>query len=151
MFLRVAARVRREIPDAKFLIVGDGPRRQLFEQMAAELQLRDAVRFLGIRPDVPELLSLMDVVLLTSHVEATGVPLEELAVGKPVVATRVGSVAEMVLDGETGLLVRPGDEAAMARCVVELFRALCVCCNAGRRRPRARCRPRFACADGPRL
>ena len=122
MFLRVAARVCWELPEARFLIVGDGPRRQLLEQLAGELQIGGAVRFVGIRPDVPELLSLMDVVLLTSHVEANPVSiLEALAVGRPVVATRVGSVAEMVLDGETGYLVEPADEAAMAGRVVELF------------------------------
>ncbi len=124
LFLRVAARVRSQIPNAHFLIVGDGACRARLEQLTDELQLAGSVHFLGIRPDVAELLSLMDVVLLTSRVEANPVSvLEALAVGKPVVATRVGSVAEMVLDGETGYLVEPGHAAAMAEHVVALFRA----------------------------
>ena len=88
-----------------------------------QLGLTDAVHFLGTRPDVPELLSLIDVVLLTSHIEANPVSiLEALAVGKPVVATRVGSIAQSVLDREMGYLVEPGDASAMAGHVVELFR-----------------------------
>jgi glycosyltransferase involved in cell wall biosynthesis len=123
MFLDVAARVRREIPAANFLLIGDGPRRQALEQLTAQLGLTDAVHFLGTRPDVSELLSLSDVVLLTSHVEANPVSiLEALAVGKPVVATRVGSIPQSVLDREMGYLVEPGDAATMAGHVVELFR-----------------------------
>jgi glycosyltransferase involved in cell wall biosynthesis len=125
MFLEVAAQVRREMPAAHFLLIGDGPRRPILEQLTAQLGLTDAVHFLGTRPDVPELLSLTDVVLLTSHVEANPVSiLEALAVGKPVVATRVGSIAQSVLDREMGYLVEPGDAAAMAAHVVELFRKL---------------------------
>jgi glycosyltransferase involved in cell wall biosynthesis len=123
MFVDVAARVRREIPTAHFLLIGDGPRRPILEQLTARLGLSDAVHFLGVRSDVPELLSLTDIVLLTSHVEANPVSiLEALAVGKPVVATRVGSIPQTVLDREVGYLVEPGDAAAMARHVVELFR-----------------------------
>ena len=65
----------------------------------------------------------MDVLVLTSHVEANPVSiLEAMAAGKPVVATRVGSVAEMVLDGRTGHLVEPGDTEQLARRVVDLLR-----------------------------
>ncbi len=123
MFLDVARRVRREIPKAHFLIIGDGPRRADLERRAALADLTDAVHFVGTRPDVPELLSLTDVVLLTSHMEANPVSvLEALAMEKPVVATRVGSVPQSVLEGEVGYLVEPGDAAAMAERVVQLFR-----------------------------
>jgi glycosyltransferase involved in cell wall biosynthesis len=123
LFLQVAARVRREIPSAHFLLIGDGPRRPILEKLTEQLGLTDAVHFLGTRPDVPELLSLIDVVLLTSHVEANPVSiLEALAVGKPVVATRVGSVSQSVLDREVGYLVEPGDAATMASHVIELCR-----------------------------
>ncbi|HEX4000467.1 MAG TPA: glycosyltransferase [Pirellulales bacterium] len=123
MFLDVADRVRREVPAAHFLIVGDGQRRSMLEQRTAQLGLTDAVHFLGTRSDVPELLSVADVVLLTSHMEANPVSiLEALAVGKPVIATRVGSVPQTVLDREVGYLVEPGDAAAMAGHVVDLFR-----------------------------
>ncbi len=122
LFLEVAARVHEQNPAAHFLIVGDGALRGGLELYAAELQIADWVHFLGTRPDVSELLNLLDVVLLTSRIEANPVSiLEALASGKPVVATRVGSVPESVLDGEVGYLVEPGDSEAMADRVARLL------------------------------
>lgn len=122
MFLRVASLVHRRLPAARFLVVGDGPQRARLESLAAELDIAEAVRFLGTRSDVPELLSLIDVLLLTSHSEANpACLLEAMASGKPVVATRVGSVAETVVSGENGYLVERDDAAGMADRVVELF------------------------------
>jgi glycosyltransferase involved in cell wall biosynthesis/3-hydroxyisobutyrate dehydrogenase-like beta-hydroxyacid dehydrogenase len=122
MFLEVARRVRERVPAAQFLIVGDGVERERLERLAAELNVADGVHFLGNRADVPELLALIDVFLLTSHIEASPVSiLEALATGKPVVATRVGSVGESVPDGRVGYLVEPGDAAQMAEHVVELL------------------------------
>jgi glycosyltransferase involved in cell wall biosynthesis len=123
MFLDVADKVSRELPTAQFLIVGDGPDRAALEARSERLGLGDQVRFLGNRDDIPELLSLMDVFLLTSHIEASPVSIREaFALGKPVVATRVGSVCEAVSDGNNGYLVAPGDAEAMTRRVVELLR-----------------------------
>ena len=121
-FLRVAQRVRQQVPECHFLIVGDGPRRAPLEAYAQELGLAGAVRFLGTRHDVPELLALVDVFLLTSHMEANPVSiLESLACGKPVVAPRVGSIAETVRHGTSGYLAPPGDEAALAAHVLDLL------------------------------
>jgi glycosyltransferase involved in cell wall biosynthesis len=123
LFLQAAALVRRELPHARMLVVGDGSRRAALEALSAELSLSDAVRFLGTRHDVPELLSLVDVAVLSSHMEANPVSiLEAMASEKPVVATRVGSVAETVLDGQTGYLVAPGDAAQLAQRVVSLLK-----------------------------
>ena len=122
MFLRVAARVTREVPEAHFLVIGDGPRRAQLESLAKQINLSGHVHFLGKRPDVAQLLNLLDVFVLTSHIEANPVSiLEALATGVPVVATRVGSIPETVLDGATGYLVEPGDESAMASRIVELL------------------------------
>lgn len=122
MFLDVARRVRERAPRAHFLIAGDGFDRPRLEELARDLGVDDCVHFLGDRPDVPELLALIDVFLLTSHVEASPVSiLEALATGKPVVATRVGSVSETVIDGEVGYVVEPGDAAGMADRTLELF------------------------------
>jgi len=123
LFLRAAALVCRELPQTHFLIVGDGARRAALEQMTAELGLSAAVHFLGTRHDVPEAISLFDVFALTSHMEANPVSiLEAMACEKPVVATRVGSVPETVLDGRTGCLAPPGDAPAIAARLVELLR-----------------------------
>jgi len=122
LFLQAAALVRREVPRAHFLIVGDGPQREKLEALARQMGLTDAVHFLGTRSDVPEILALIDVLVLTSHMEANPVSiLEAMAAEKPVVATRVGSVPETVIHGMTGYLVEPGAAGVIAARVIELF------------------------------
>jgi glycosyltransferase involved in cell wall biosynthesis len=122
LFLRAAALVHKQLPEARFLIVGDGPEREKLEITAREARLSEAVLFLGTRSDVPELLSTIDVLALTSHNEANPVSiLEAMAVERPVVSTRVGSVAESVEQGVTGCLVPPGDCEALAGRWLELL------------------------------
>jgi glycosyltransferase involved in cell wall biosynthesis len=114
LFIEVAARVRRELPQAQFVLIGDGPLEDSLKQRARQLGVADGVHFLGLCDDVPDLLALLDVFLLTSDVEANPVSiLEALATGVPVVSTRVGSVPETVRP-QTGFLVDPGDAAGMA-------------------------------------
>ena len=122
LFLESAALVRKEVPQCRFVVVGDGPRRESLRSLAEQLGLADAVHFLGTRSDVPEILALTDVVLLTSQMEANPVSiLEAMASEKPVVATRVGSVPETVRHGVTGLLVPPGDARQIAAATIELL------------------------------
>lgn len=122
LFLDAAARVLKEVPNAKFLIIGDGPRREPLEQHAANLEIAESVRFLGTRSDVARLLATSDVFALTSHNEAKPISiLEAMSVGKPVVATNVGSINEALTDGETGYLVPPGDVDALADRLIELI------------------------------
>jgi glycosyltransferase involved in cell wall biosynthesis len=123
LLLRAAARVLHVLPKARFLVVGDGPRRGELEALAESLSISAAVRFLGTRSDVPELLSLIDVLALSSHIEANPVSiLEAMAAEKPVVATRVGSVDKAVHEGRTGYLVSPGSEEELAGRLIELLR-----------------------------
>jgi glycosyltransferase involved in cell wall biosynthesis len=123
LFLRAAEAIRREVREAWFLVVGDGPQRVRLEDLARHLSLDGSVRFLGTRHDVPELLSLIDVLVLSSHMEASPVCiLEAMACAKPVVATAVGSVPDSVLDGRTGYLVAPASAEQLAARVVDLFR-----------------------------
>lgn len=122
LFLRAAARVRVSCPRARFLVVGDGAERPKLEAIARDLDLQHAVQFLGTRHDVPELLALTDVLALSSHMEANPVSiLEGLACGKPVVATRVGSIPETVHEGVNGFLTPPGDVEAMANRLRQLL------------------------------
>jgi len=124
LFLHAAAIVRRQLPQAQFLVVGDGPRRVEMEILARQLSLDESVRFLGARRDIPEVLALADVFVLTSHMEANPVSiLEAMAVEKPVVATRVGSVPETVLEGKTGFLAAPGSAEEIASRMVELLQS----------------------------
>ena len=122
LFLHAADLVHRRSPECRFLIIGDGPRRAALETLAGSLGLGGVVHFLGTRDDVPQLLALLDVFVLTSKMEASPVSiLEAMASGKPVVATRVGSVAETVLDGRTGYLVAPGSADELAARILELL------------------------------
>ena len=90
-------------------------------QLTGELDLGDAVHFLGNRSDVPEVLAALDVFALTSKIEANPVSiLEAMASGKPVVAPRVGSIDESVSDGETGFLTEPGNVRQVADRLAEL-------------------------------
>jgi glycosyltransferase involved in cell wall biosynthesis len=121
--LQAAFLVRQQVPKLRILLVGDGPRRLVLESLAAELGLAEAVRFLGTQSDIPGLLALSNVVVLSSHNEANPVSLlEAMAAEKPVVATRVGSVAETVIDGVTGYLVQPGDGGEFAERVAGLLK-----------------------------
>jgi glycosyltransferase involved in cell wall biosynthesis len=122
LFLQMAARVVRDVSDAHFLVIGDGPRREELQSLAEELGLNNQVHFLGRRADVPELLGLLDVFVLTSQMEANPVSiLEAAATGKPVVATAVGSIPEAVLEGQTGFLVEPGDVKLLSKRVLEVM------------------------------
>lgn len=122
LFLQAAARVHERLPAARFLIIGDGPRREPISRLRAALHLEDTVLMLGQRIDVPELLSLLDVLLITSHMECSPVSiLEAMGAGKAVLSTRVGSIPESVEDGHSGYLVPPGDEHALARRLIELL------------------------------
>jgi glycosyltransferase involved in cell wall biosynthesis len=120
-FLEAAARIARERLGVQFAIVGDGELRDRLAPRAAEL-LGDRVTFTGWVEDLPTLYAALDVVVLTSRNEGTPVALiEAAAAAKPVVATRVGGVPEVVLDGRTGALVAPGDAAGVAREIVRLL------------------------------
>ena len=102
----------------RLLIAGDGPERASLERLANDLGLADRVRFLGPtdRARIASLFRGAEAFVLPSRHEPFGiVNLEAMAAGVPVVATAVGGVPEFVVDRETGLLVRPGDSAALAR------------------------------------
>jgi glycosyltransferase involved in cell wall biosynthesis len=118
-FLRALARLDHAPFRAR--IVGDGPERERLEAELRVLELDSAVELLGERNDVSELLSAADVFVLSSRSE--GLPLsivEAMAAGLPVVAASVGGVPELVVDGETGFLIPPADEAALASALERL-------------------------------
>jgi len=115
VFLDAAARIGRELPEARFLVVGDGERRAELEALAARWGPPGRVRFLGWRRDLDRIYADLDVVVLTSRNEGLPVSLiEAMAAARPVVATRVGGVPDLVEDGVTGCLAPEGDAGAVA-------------------------------------
>jgi len=124
LFLQAAASIRRRVSNVHFVLIGEGPQREPLARLTAELGLSEVVHFLGSRSDVPELLPLFDVFALTSKIEASPVSiLEAQACGVPVVATRVGSIPDSVLDGETGLLVSPGAAEEVAAAAIRILQS----------------------------
>lgn len=120
-FLDAAARIAARRPDATFVVAGDGELRSRLEARARSA-LGDRARFLGWVTDLPALYGALDAVVLTSRNEGTPVALIEAgAAARPAVATRVGGVSEVVRDGETGVLVPPGDAHAVAAAVLDLL------------------------------
>jgi phosphatidylinositol alpha-1,6-mannosyltransferase len=116
--LKAVARINRDFPDLKYLIVGEGPERHGLESLTKELGLSQVVNFLGNVPNerLPEFYNLCDVFVMANgrtlegDIETFGmVFVEANAVGKPVVAGRCGGATEAVIDGSTGLLVDPED------------------------------------------
>lgn len=103
------------VPEALFLLAGEGPERAALEARAAELGVADRVRFLGRREDVPQLLAACDVFALPSLYEGSSLAvLEAMAAGIPVVSSAIGGTEELIEDGRSGLLVPPGDAQALA-------------------------------------
>ena len=98
--------VLRQVPDAYLLIVGEGSRRDFLEQLAASHKVAHRVVFTGRRDDIPAVTAALDVAVLPSWREAQGLSiLEAMALSRPVVASDVGGIPEMIEDGVTGLLV----------------------------------------------
>lgn len=122
-FLRAAALVAREEPAARFLIVGNGPLRETLHQAVARLGLEEHVRFLESQVEAASVFAALDLVVVTSRYEGCcNVILEGMAMGKPVVATSVGGNPELVVDGETGLLVPPQDADRLADAILSVLR-----------------------------
>jgi glycosyltransferase involved in cell wall biosynthesis len=123
LFMEAAARIRQELPQARFVVVGDGETRHDLEQQVQALGLRDAVTFTGWMRDLAAVYSDLDTAVISSNNE--GVPgsiTEALCARCPVVSTAVGGVPEMLEHGDVGLLVPPGDADALARAIISAVR-----------------------------
>ncbi|MBI3755207.1 MAG: glycosyltransferase family 4 protein [Deltaproteobacteria bacterium] len=115
--------VLKEIPNAAFLFVGDGPQRENIEKKLSELGIAGSVKLLGLRKDIPEILKTIDLFVLPTLQEALGTSfLEAMAMSKPVVGTRVGGVPEVVNEGVSGMLVEPENSAALADAIINLLK-----------------------------
>jgi glycosyltransferase involved in cell wall biosynthesis len=122
MFLRAAARVRAAVPDAAFVIAGEGKLMSGLRELTAQLGLERDVFFIGRCEKVAELLSVSDLCALSSSAEGfSNAILEYMAAARPVVVTDVGGAREAVIEGETGYIVPSGDYQQMAERIIELL------------------------------
>jgi glycosyltransferase involved in cell wall biosynthesis len=109
-------------PDAEFLLAGDGPQADALATRARQRGVADRIVFLGACGNVPDVLAGSDLFVLPSRSEALpNAVIEAMAAGLPVVASEVGGIPELIANGVTGLMVRPGDAGALATAIVHLL------------------------------
>jgi glycosyltransferase involved in cell wall biosynthesis len=121
-FLKVASMVTAKCPEARFIFVGGGPMQAEFQAGIVEAGLQEAVINLGYRHDIPQILRVFDIFLLTSLWE--GLPRvfpQAMCAGLPIVATQVDGAPEAVLEGRTGFMAKPRDCALMSERVLQLL------------------------------
>ncbi len=122
-FLKAAAIIKQSLPNARFVVVGDGQLRDELVNLAASLGLGQAVKFLGIRKDIPAILAAIDVLVFSSRWEGLPVTLlEGMAARRPIVSTDVGGVAGVVLPEKSAFLVRPEDPQSLAEACIKVMR-----------------------------
>lgn len=130
VFQAMARQIALQIPEARFIVAGENTqsdadniyKQRILETAKKDRLLRNRLTYLGFRADVERVIGAADVVVCSSHFEGYGVVnIEAMACAKPVVSTNRGGPSETVVNGETGYLVPPGDEAALAARVIELL------------------------------
>ena len=122
MFLRAARRVKADVPDARFLLAGEGDLTESIRALTSELELESSTFFLGRCEKIAELLNISDVCVLSSKAEGfSNSILEYMAAARPVVATHVGGAGEAIVEGQTGYLVASGDDREMSDRIVRLL------------------------------
>jgi L-malate glycosyltransferase len=130
--IEAAHLVVREMPDVRFLILGEGELRDQLERLIRDYHLEKHVLMPGFRPDVLGCIKRFDLFVMSSVTEGLGTSvLDAMACARAVVATRAGGLPEIVEDGRTGMLVEPRDHAAMARAIVRLLKDERLCRRMG--------------------
>jgi glycosyltransferase involved in cell wall biosynthesis len=122
-FIEAARQIVGRNPAVRFFIVGDGLWRKLVEEKIGAEGMREYVTMTGYREDIPNVMAALDVLVIAST-RTDGIPqagLQAMAAGRPVVGTNVGGIPEVIRNGETGILVEPGDARALAEAVESLL------------------------------
>ena len=122
-FLKAIPEILKRVGNAHFYIAGDGPQRENIENAIREMSLMEHISLLGHREDVPEIMAALDLIVHPSYANE-GIPqsiLQAFAMRKPVIASDTGAIGEIVIDRETGFLIKPGDPKEIAESVIELY------------------------------
>ncbi|MDD5368675.1 MAG: glycosyltransferase [Anaerolineaceae bacterium] len=113
---------KQKFTNISILCIGDGPLRGRLQRLVRELQIDDIVIFTGTRNDIPDIMRILDILVLSSKYEGMpNVILEAMLANKPVISTNVGGVPEVVIDGVTGILVEPHDPTRLANAICKLL------------------------------
>jgi len=122
-FLRAIPHITQRVPEARFLLVGDGPLRQVLEEEAKRLKISNRITFTGFTTEAKTFMSAMDVIVIPSLREGFPmVTLEAMALEKAIVATEIDGIDEQIRSGKEGILVPPQSPEAIARAVVSLIK-----------------------------
>ena len=133
-FLEAAFKINRVIDNVKFMVVGEGPLESELKEQAMKLGIRGKVIFTGLRHDIPDLLHIIDVSVLSSFIEGfSNIILESMAAEKPVIATDAGGNKEAVIDGKTGFIVPPANSDKLANAIVKILNDKQLRINMGRK------------------
>ena len=120
--IRSFPEVLKSCPDARLLLVGDGPLRANLEVLSEALDMKDKIIFAGFRSDIKEVLASMDILVIPSLLEGFPmVTLEAMALAKPIVATCIDGLREQIIDGESGILLPPKDPSALTASIMKLL------------------------------
>ncbi|RSL17558.1 glycosyltransferase involved in cell wall biosynthesis [Edaphobacter aggregans] len=132
LFIRAAARALVEFPRARFLVLGEGPDRDKLESLIDELNIGDSLQLLGQLDNMPSIYASLDLMVSASRQEGLPIAiLEGMASRLPVIATAVGDVPTVVLDGRTGVLVSAENIEALSAGIIELLRDTAKCKRLG--------------------
>lgn len=121
--LEAAKIVLKKFPETKFILVGEGPLGNKLKSLSKTLGIRQNLIFTGFRKDIPEILSTLDIFVLPSLLEGCPGSIQEaMAMRKPIVATKVGGIPEIVIDKITGFLIKPRDSKDLAETIIKLLK-----------------------------
>jgi len=122
-FIQAASLIKKSIPDAVFFIVGKGCLEKELKEYAKKLNLSDSIIFTGFRNDIPQILSIFDIFVLSSYTEGLCTSLiDAMAVGLPIIATNVGGVPELIAENINGFQVLPDNPAQIYEAVMKLVK-----------------------------
>jgi glycosyltransferase involved in cell wall biosynthesis len=114
--------IMRVVPEAGFLLVGDGPLKDKLKVKSEKLKVADRIIFTGFRGDIKDIIAAIDILVIPSLLEGFPmITLEAMAMGKPIIATRIDGIVEQISDGEEGILVPPGDPDALAKAIIRVL------------------------------